>query len=158
MVNGLPPAPDPFEQYRQYHGSDWWEDLPQVGMETAAPWWEEATGQPWEQQQQADPYADPYAAAELERVASVDRRYMWDRYDDYLRTQLAQVERLADKAREEQRWQFLEDLAFKREALVKQLAENEKNRRLAAKGQEQEHQARSAALTGYWVGPLGTGV
>ena len=79
-------------------------------------------------------------------------------YDKYLRDQLAQVARLAEQARADGHWQFLEDLNFRREALLRQLTENEKDRRLKRRGEANRHQEQSAGLTGWWIGQPGTGV
>ena len=161
----LPPEiNDPYQQYQQFHGSDWYDDLASVGFKEALPWFTQATnGLPpdWDQSYTASvapagPKPDPNADA-ARQMAEEARFWRLD-YSQFLREQLASNAAQAEAARKEGHWQFVEDLAFRREALLKQLGENEKELRLKNKVQAQNHQAQSASATGYWTGPQGTGV
>lgn len=169
----IPGPPDPYGQYEQFQGSSWQDDLAAVGFQDALPWFVEATGglppdyndafsgsmgTPPGKSLGERAIAAQEAAANEARFWRLDQAELARMQAGWMREQLVVNERMADKARAEGHWQAVEDLAFRREALIKQLEESEKNRRLQEKSANRAHQAQSAQSTGYWMGPQGTGV
>lgn len=86
-----------------------------------------------------------FLAGESEKSRELERWWR-TQYAGYLDRQLAQTA-----------FDNEEDRKIKREAIAQQAKENEQKLQLLRRQGAQEHQARSAASTGYWVGPLGTG-
>src|SRR3990167_3573058 len=132
-----PESSDPYQQYQQFHGSDWYDDLSAVGFQEALPWFTEATGglpPDWTASMQgatSAPRADP--AADAARQMAEEARFWRLDYSRFLRDQLAQNAAQAEAAQKEGHWQFVEDLAFRREALLRQLEDSEKDRRIKKK-------------------------
>lgn len=161
---GLPPDAPPWQGPDTANWWPWMQDANwKADPYTEGSFFNTLTGE-W-----SNPATDPNNTSEWHRLAQanapdprvqslnnlrIDETNRYALYIAHLTKQLQQTEMLADKARQEQHWQFVEDLAFRREALLKQLAEAEKGRQLQKRGQQDAREASS----GWKFGQIGMGV